>query len=129
MYNRNLVKINPFSAFKIGAFLGGVISAAALIVDFFAVIVRSITTAIGPGLFINAFLSGLIRLFFAVIFFAFGSIILGGILALLCYIFNYSVKWTDGIKVEVNEYYEKEENKSNNDNPNDNDIPNENIVQ
>ncbi len=109
MYNYKLKKIDPLSSFKFGILFSSAISVIAMILLFFYNIINSTILAFGPELFINTFIRGFIRLFFTALMFGIGSLIFSAICAFAAYIFNLSIAWSEGLKVELEGYEEIQE--------------------
>jgi len=107
MYNYKIKKIDPLSLFKFGIFYSVAVSFISLVLLFFYIIYQSIIIALGPELFINAFMRGMIQLFFYIIVFGFGSLMFSGLCALFAYVFNYSIIWSEGLKIELEAYEEE----------------------
>lgn len=107
MYNFKLKKVEPMSCFKFGIVLGVSLSVVLIILMFFWNIISSVIDSIGPQLFINLFIKGLVQLFFYMLMFAFGTIILGSVSAFAAYIFNFSIMWSEGVKIEIENYVEE----------------------
>lgn len=109
MYNYKLKKVDPLSSFKFGIFFSITISVIAVILLFIYNFFSSIVIALGPELFINVFVQKFIRLFFTAILFGFASLVVSGLFTLAAYVFNLSIIWSEGLKVELETYVEEVE--------------------
>lgn len=109
MTNYKIKGFDVLSVFKFGVVLGSTIAIGAAVLLFFFTVINSIISAIGPKIFINVLIDGVIKYFFYLIFLAFYAILVSAIFSLGAFMYNYTVEWTGGIKLKLEEYEEKEE--------------------
>lgn len=114
MYNYKIKKVDVFSAFKYGIFLGTSIAIAIFVLLLFYILINSTIQAIGPKLFTNLFLNGMVQLFFYLIILGFAALAVSGIATFSAFIYNITSSLFGEIKLEleaVNESLESEDTK------------------